>query len=287
MATAVPRTRCVCIAPAARVGSDERSTRVRLTGQRDTPGSDRPTVVTHPARRSDAQVSPGGPPTAPVPAPVGTERTSPPMHVGRTAVPSTHSQATLRLHVHPVILCTPKAFAGQRRKGAFGFGGGFWPRLAGVNRGAFTGPCRSWRPPAARCHGPRRPCRLQSPPVKSAAPTDPRRLGGAAYPPGVFAMIRIAVALLALAAVAAADDPKPPAPPTAPAVVKGRLPIHYKALGLSDAQKTSIEAITGAAATKIHDLEAAARRLEGRGKERLLGRSDRRSEGRLGEAGRR
>ena len=63
------------------------------------------------------------------------------------------------------------------------------------------------------------------------------------------------LAVAALAAVAADDAPKPAAPPAAPPVVKGRLPIHYKALGLSDEQKAKIEAVTAKAHAAIADLE--------------------------------
>ena len=64
-----------------------------------------------------------------------------------------------------------------------------------------------------------------------------------------------AMALAPAVATAAADDPKPAAPPAAPAVVKGRLPVHYKALGLSDNQKAKIEAVTAKAHAAIADLE--------------------------------
>ena len=63
------------------------------------------------------------------------------------------------------------------------------------------------------------------------------------------------LAVAALAAVAADDAPKPAAPPAAPPVVKGRLPLHYKALGLSDEQKAKIEAVTAKAHAAIADLE--------------------------------
>ena len=62
----------------------------------------------------------------------------------------------------------------------------------------------------------------------------------------------IAVALVA-GALALADDPPKPADPT-PAL-KGKLPTHYKQLGLSDDQKTKIEAITAKAHAAIADLE--------------------------------
>ncbi len=63
--------------------------------------------------------------------------------------------------------------------------------------------------------------------------------------------------LAALAVVALAADPPKPADPPAPAAAPvGKLPIHYRQLGLTAYQKTKIEGVTGAAAAKLHDLEA-------------------------------
>jgi Spy/CpxP family protein refolding chaperone len=56
-------------------------------------------------------------------------------------------------------------------------------------------------------------------------------------------------------ALFAADPAKPPDAPPAPAAVKGHLLPHFKALGLTSAQKAQVETITGAASAKIHDLE--------------------------------
>ncbi len=79
------------------------------------------------------------------------------------------------------------------------------------------------------------------------------------------------LAVAALAAVAADDVPKPAAPPAAPPVVKGRLPLHYKALGLSDEQKAKIEAVTAKAHAAIADLEVQVAAPKAAEQRRLLG----------------
>ena len=65
---------------------------------------------------------------------------------------------------------------------------------------------------------------------------------------------------LVLAAFALAADPPPPVPPAdppaaPPAVVKGHLPLHWRQIGLTDAQKAQVYAIEAKHKAAIDKLE--------------------------------